>query len=63
MIYRCIKITGYISYIFLVVTFIYGISGINFFVHKILGITTIFFASLHLFFNIIKILKIRRVNR
>jgi len=60
MIYRYTKITGYISYIFLVLTFIYGITGINFFVHKILGITTVFFASLHLFFNIKKNLKIRR---
>lgn len=54
MIYKYIKLTGYISYILLVLTFIYGIKGINFFVHKILGTMTLFFASLHLFFNIKK---------
>lgn len=58
--YKFIKLTGFITYVLLIFTLILGITEANIEVHEILGISTIFSASLHLFLNIKRNLKARR---
>jgi hypothetical protein len=59
IIYKLVIYTGILAFISLSITAFLGLTGINFYWHKILGITTFSLAFLHLGLNIYRNMKIK----
>ena len=55
--YNLVIYSGVVAVLFLIATFYLGISGINFTLHKKLGITTLIFALIHGGLNLYRYIK------
>ena len=61
--YDLINYSGIMAFIFLVTTIVFGITGANYKVHKVVGIVTFAFAVLHVGLVVHKTIKVKLKRR